>query len=79
MSDDNTSVTTTTNPTAGDDSGTTTVKRTRNRQGPTRDAAKALYASTNSRKEFITEAVAQGIKATTASTYYANLKNGVWA
>jgi len=52
------------------------TKKTRNRAGPKRDIAKQIYLSTNSRQEFIAGVTSVGIKPTTASSYYARLKNG---
>ena len=44
-----------------------------------KDTAATIYKTAGSRKEFIEQCVTNGIKKTTASTYYQNFKSGRWS
>ena len=44
-----------------------------------KDRARGIYRNAMSRSAFISTCIAQGIKKTTAGTYYQNFKSGAWA
>ncbi len=44
-----------------------------------KDIARVLFRKSTSRKEFVQSCIVEGIKKSTASTYYQNFKSGVWS
>lgn len=46
--------------------------------GSTKDIARHVYATCESRADFISRMEGHGVKKTTASTYYQNFKSGTW-